>query len=180
MDLSDELMMQKVKEGEVERLAILFERYHIELYNFFLKFSRDKALSSDLTQDVFYRILKYKNSYKKHKKFRTWMYMIARNTRIDAFKKNKIGNKSEGVEELRNVGTIQVLEIEEQESSELLKKALSQLNDEKRELIIMNFYQGMSTLEIADVLNISQNNTRVRFHRALSELRSIYNKISSL
>ena len=180
MNLSDEFMMQKVKEGEVERLALLFERYHLELYNFFLKFSRDKDLSSDLTQNVFYRIIKYKNSYKSHKKFRTWMYMIARNTRIDAFKKNKISLNSENIESLKNFKSDEVSEIEEQESSALLKKALSLMNYEKRELIIMSFYLEMPTSEIASVLEISENNTRVRFHRALTELKSIYNKISKL
>ncbi len=178
MNLSDEFMMQKVKEGEVDRLALLFERYHQELYNFFLKFSRDRDLSSDLTQNVFYRILKYKNSYDDNKPFRTWMYMIARNTRIDAFKKNKISHQSDDLEVLKSFEADQVSEIENRESSELIKKALKLMNHEKRELVIMNFYLDMSTPEISKILDISENNTRVRLHRALTELRSIYNKIA--
>jgi len=178
MNLSDEFMMQKVKEGDVDRLALLFERYHLELYNFFLKFSRDRDLSSDLTQNVFYRILKYKNSYKENNSFRTWMYMIARNTRIDAFKKNKISHHSEDLETLTSFEADQVSELETKESSALIKKALALMAHEKRELVIMNFYLDMSTTDIAGVLEISENNTRVRLHRALTEIRSIYNKIA--
>lgn len=178
MNLSDEFMMQKVKDGDVDKLALLFERYHQELYNFFLKFSRDRDLSSDLTQNVFYRILKYKSSYKENKSFRTWMYMIARNTRIDAFKKNKISYQSNNLETITDFEADHVSEIEKQESSGVIKKALSLMTHEKRELVIMNFYLDMSTAEIANILGTNTNNTRVKLHRAITELRSIYNKIA--
>lgn len=178
MNLSDEFIMQKVKDGDVDRLALLFERYHLEVYNFFLKFSRDRDLSSDLTQNVFYRILKYKDSYKENRSFRTWMYMIARNTRIDAFKKNKISRQNDDLESLTNFETEQVSEIEKKDSSDLIKKVLSLMNHEKRELIIMNFYLDMSTPEISKILDINENSTRVRLHRAIKELRSIYYKIA--
>ena len=48
--------MLLVKEGQLSELTELFERYHVPLYNFFLRLTLDEALSEDLTQDLFYRV----------------------------------------------------------------------------------------------------------------------------
>ena len=177
MSVPDEITMQKVKEGDIDKLAQLFERYHMELYNSFLKSSSDPHLSSDLTQIVFYRILKYKKSYDQNKRFRTWMYMIARNVRIDAYKKNKTRILDEGNLVMSKVDTGEDLPYENEESIDQVQKALSQLSYEKRELITMSFYLNMPSKDIASVLKITENNARVRLHRAITNLREIYNKL---
>ncbi|WP_299364083.1 sigma-70 family RNA polymerase sigma factor [Winogradskyella sp.] len=176
MNVSDEIIMHKVKEGDVDRLALLFERYHMELYNFFLKTSSDPHLSSDLTQIVFYRILKYKKSYDQNKRFRTWMYMIARNSRIDAYKKNKTNILGDDFI-LSKADRNEDLPYDNEESINQVQKALSRLSHEKRELITMSFYLNMPSKDIALVLKITENNARVRLHRAIGDLREIYNKL---
>ncbi len=91
----DEDVMSNVSEGNVQMLAILFERYHVRLYNYFLRLTGNKGTGEDLAQEVFFRILKYRTSYRRESKFTTWMYQIGRNVFIDHLKKHK--------EELENV-----------------------------------------------------------------------------
>ena len=77
--LSDEMIMQKVSEGNLDLLKILFDRHHKHVYNFLYKMSGDRMLAEDLTQDVFYKLIKYRNSYN-NGSFLSWMFTIARNS----------------------------------------------------------------------------------------------------
>jgi len=63
-DIADEILMQNVKDGNLSEMSVLFERYHLRIYNFFFRLTFDMDVSQDLTQNLFYRMIKYKNSYK--------------------------------------------------------------------------------------------------------------------
>src|SRR2546425_12656711 len=89
MTLTDEALMLAVKAGDLDKLGILFERHHTALFEFFSRMTGNRAVSQDLVQDVFFRILKYRNTYRNESQFTTWMYHIARNTRFDQFKKRR-------------------------------------------------------------------------------------------
>ena len=82
--MTDNQVMLDVREGKVEKLAILFERHHVALFNFFLRLTGNRAASEDLVQDVFTRILKYRATYMGEDRFTVWMYKIARNAHIDS------------------------------------------------------------------------------------------------
>jgi len=79
--------MLQVRDGAGETLGVLFHRYQTPLFNFYSKLTGDRALSEDLVQEVFLRILKYRQSYCPGTPFRAWVYQIARNARIDHFRK---------------------------------------------------------------------------------------------
>lgn len=81
--------MAEVKNGRVERLAVLFERHHIMLFNFFLRLTGNRSTSEDLVQEVFIRILKYRATYRGEDKFLGWMYRIAHNAHIDHLRRHK-------------------------------------------------------------------------------------------
>ena len=87
-NLTDEELMLLVANGDLEKLSIIFDRYHLRIYNFFKKMLRDKTISEDLTQEVFIKILKYKSSYKSGN-FASWIFTIARNIFTSHYQKNK-------------------------------------------------------------------------------------------
>ena len=91
--LSDNALMVKVRDGDIGKLGLLFERYKKSLYGFFYGMNRDSDLSEDLVQNVFYRILKYKHVFRGDGDFKVWMFHIARNVNHDHFRKDKIKNK---------------------------------------------------------------------------------------
>ena len=73
--------MMQVKEGGIRQLALLFERYQNPVYRYFLQTVQDQSLSEDLTQNVFERIIKYRNSFREESVFKSWIFSIARNVR---------------------------------------------------------------------------------------------------
>src|ERR1700682_3066506 len=85
----DEDLMLEVRDGAGETLGVLFDRYQTPLFNFYSKMTGDRILSEDLVQEVFLRILKYRQSYTPGTPFRSWMYQIARNARLDHFRKQR-------------------------------------------------------------------------------------------
>src|SRR5688572_12986402 len=87
-DWTDEALMVAVREGDLDRLEILFQRYRDPLYDFFSRLTGNRVASEDLVQDVFVRILKYRGSYRESNRFVTWMYQISRNARTDYFHKH--------------------------------------------------------------------------------------------
>src|ERR1700743_2030969 len=76
--------MLLVKEGHLSELTALFDRYQVSLYNFFLRLTADRAASQDLTQNLFYRVIRYRQSFEPTQgSFRSWIYRMARNVHFD-------------------------------------------------------------------------------------------------
>src|SRR5260221_10598900 len=81
--------MMQVRNGEIEMLGILYERYRMRLFNFFVRLTGSSSLSEDLVHDVFLRVLKYRHTFETGKPFRTWMYQVARNVHVDFSRKRQ-------------------------------------------------------------------------------------------
>src|ERR1700748_3330799 len=75
--------MMQVKAGELERMSLLFERHHQALFGFLFHLTQRREASEDMGQTVFYRMLKYRNSFHEGSNFSGWMYHIARNVLKD-------------------------------------------------------------------------------------------------
>src|SRR5262245_65074356 len=86
MELTDKTLMLAVKGGEVDQFGVLFERHHDSIFSFFYRMTMDASTSEDLTQEVFIRMLKYRNTFGEDSDLRGWMYQIARNLRADHFR----------------------------------------------------------------------------------------------
>ena len=87
--LTDNHLMLKVKAGDLDKMGLLFERYHRALFAFLYHSTGQVAQSEDMVQTVFYRMLKYRHTFTETGEYRTWMYHLARNVLIDTAKKNQ-------------------------------------------------------------------------------------------
>src|SRR3982750_2616469 len=77
VQLNDEKIMQEVKDGQLSALTDLFERYNVPLYNFFLKLTMESATSEDLTQNLFYRVIRYRHTFNAgNGSFKSWLYQM--------------------------------------------------------------------------------------------------------
>jgi RNA polymerase sigma factor (sigma-70 family) len=177
--LTDEVLMLAVRDGDVGKLGQLFERYHGTLFDFFCRMLNNRTAADDLVQDVFFRILKYRKTYRDESHFTTWMFHIARNARFDYFKKHRaeVLFPEEGFD-VPSHGPFPSQQFEKEQETALVKRALSKLPDEKRELLVLARYQELKYDEIAALLGVDVGTVKVRVHRAVKELREIYLKLS--
>jgi len=167
--------MLQVKEGDIEQLGVLFERYKKPLFGFFYRTTRNPSLCEDLIQNVFVRLLKYRTTFTGSGKFTTWMFQIAHNVFIDHCSKSGKTMNIEDVNE-NNLKAEQELtdNIIKEEQISILNEALSRLNPEQRELIILSKYRELKYKEIGAIFNCTEGAIRVRIFRALAELKKIY------
>lgn len=167
--------MTMVKNGNIESLAPLYEKYKIPLYNFFYRLTFNGDISNDLTQTVFYRMIKYRHSFKRENKFRSWMYQMARNVNIDHYKKNRLWiDKYQNPEQISEKDQTNDEEMENKEKHTKLYEALGKLSREQREIIELSRFQCLKFEEIAEITGSSAGALRTRAHRAISRLREIY------
>jgi RNA polymerase sigma-70 factor, ECF subfamily len=172
----DEDVMLQVRDGEVHMLGVLFDRYQAPLFNFYSKMTQDRTVSEDLVQEVFLRILRYRQTYRPGTAFRTWMYQIARNTRIDQVRKMRPESPltSEPLAPTRASDNA-----ERQQEAQLLQRALMQLPEDKREILVLSRFQELKYDEIARLLGCETGAVKVRIHRALQQLREVYLALES-
>jgi RNA polymerase sigma factor (sigma-70 family) len=167
--------MCAVRDGDVEKLGQLFEKHHKHLYNFFLRQTGKAQESEDLTQEVFFRILKYRHTYKDDGKFMVWMFKIAYNARNDYYRKYKTMSDIDDVSDtLASNEPLPDKVTEHKSDVEYLEKALDALPLKKKELILMSRYENMNYKEIGAVLGCTEGTVKVRMYRAIKELTDIY------
>lgn len=169
---TDEVLMQQVQRGDLDKMRILFDRYQVRIYNYCLQLCGDREASKDLTQEVFYKLLKFRNTYRSTR-FSTWLYSIARNLCYDYYKAQRKQEKQ--VDEFRTLHA-QAAVFPEEPFGNLhqLNHALNQLKMADKELIIMSKYQGLKYQEIAEITNSSVGAVRTKTHRAIHKLKDLY------
>lgn len=173
--LSDNEIMERVRDGRIEKLAILFERHHVGIYNFFLRMTGSSNISEDLVQEVFLRVLKYRKSYQGRSKFRVWLFQIARNAYIDYLRKKKDAYPLEDqFYDVRSEETGPDDSMVRSQEAAKLNKALARLPFKKREVLILSRYQDMKYKEIADLFGCQIGTVKTYVHRALKDLSKIY------
>jgi RNA polymerase sigma-70 factor (ECF subfamily) len=171
--------MLKVKNGDIDKMGLLYERYHRQLYRFIFNMTRQKELSEDMVQNIFLRMLKYPGGFMGFGEFKMWMYHIARNAVYDHFRKVKrtpshsdLTNWEEKIEGEQFTDA----RLEKEQELKTLETAMEKLSDENRELLILCRFQELKYHEIAKILNTTEGAIKVRVHRAFNQLKINYLK----
>lgn len=176
---SDNALMLMVRDGDLDKLGLLFERYNRRLFGFFYRLTSRRDISEDLVQGVFERILKYRKSYSNDGAFSTWIFQIARNHYADYYRKvEKMGDR-----EAIDFESIQAEESDPRFESMvdrervLLQRALEKLDPEKRQTLIFSRFQGFKYREIAEIMDCTESAVKVRIFRGINELREIFSDL---
>ncbi len=170
--------IKEAKKGSKEAFGALYDHYLPQIYRFVLfKVSR-KDEAEDICHEVFLSAWKNMPSYKdKGFPFSSWLYQIARNAVIDFYRTSKSSVQIELVDE----NSIQLVQSSQKEldtalEMEMVRKCLSKIRPDYQDLIIMRFIEEMENSEIASALKKSEGAIRLMQHRALKELKDIYQK----
>ena len=173
--MTDEQLMEAVKNGDLHHASVLFERYNKRIYNFLAQMTFNRPLAEDLTQNVFMRMLKYSNSFRTGLSFQSWIYTVAKNVFYDHFRSKK--NNIADYIAVDNLGDrlIDANEAQEQDEREqTLHRSMALLSEEQRELLILTRFQNMKYEEVAVIMNTTVSNIKVKVHRTIQKLREHY------
>ena len=175
--------MLRVRDGEVEKLGVLYERHRTPLFNFFVRLTGCSTVSEDLVHEVFLRMLKYRNTFEAGNRFTSWMYQVARNAHFDSWRKrqHEVSLEAAGInanEEVTSPDPAPDQKLRQRQETELLQAALSGLQLESREVLILSRFQNLKYEEIARILDCGVGAVKMRVHRALRELREKFDRLT--
>jgi RNA polymerase sigma-70 factor (ECF subfamily) len=172
--------MLAVRDGELDALGELFERHHGPLFGFLVKHTGQHTAAEDIAQTVFQRMLKYRHTYRDDGRFAAWMYYLARRCAADHFRKaNAAPHATDPVvlqdhaDDAPDAGARAAL----RDDHALLHIALARLDRGDREVLLLARFQELSFAEISGILECSVGAAKVRAHRALRALRTVYFKL---
>ncbi len=155
----------------------LFKEYKNKVFGYIFNRIHNYADAEDLTSDVFAKVVSHIDSFNPEKaSASTWIYVITKNTLIEYFRKQRM---TEDIEELQiPVDDEPVDKLVMEERQEILAKALSELPEKMRDIIVARYYHGFRFSKIGEMMDLSETNARVTHMRALAKLKEILEKIS--
>lgn len=186
-EISDEALMLLCQRGRQDALEALYQRHYRPVLLFIVRLIQDRDLAEDLVQETFIRIYNNRESWQPRSKFTSWLYRIARNLCIDEKRRywNRLVQMDSQYGDLSANSIPTPLERAEDDNGdarenfaskideETIKKAINQLSPEQREVIVLNKYQGMSYIEIAEIIGSTPESIKQRAYRAHLKLRQI-------
>ncbi len=157
-----------IAEGEHEALSVIHRYMNRQIYAVAYAVLRDFALSDDVVQETYVKILEKAFTYRRGTNARAWVLSISRNIAIDLFRRRKFECASEDMQDFG---------VRFDESSVLVsmevKKALDILDDEERQIITLKIYAGLKHKEIAALLGITMESSKKKYQRAVAKLRDL-------
>lgn len=180
---SDEVLMLRYKEGDMDAFEVLLERYQQPLFAFCYRFCNDSAQAQDLVQEVFLRLIKTAKNYEPRAKFSTFLYTFAHNLCIDYIrrgKKRKNVSLSEPVADAEGLTLGDMMkdeksnpekEYHQKTFEEALQKAVSELPEEQREIFLLREQMNLPFEEIARIAGCLPSTAKSRMRYALQSIR---------
>ena len=126
----------------------------------------DKALTDDLSQEVFIRVFKYLKRFKANAKFSTWLYKIAINVFYDYKRKLKYQEEISSEKLISEVDSI--------ENRIDIFKALEILNDKEKAAIVLHYEKGFPHSEIAKIMKMPIGTVKTNILRGKAKLKEYF------
>ena len=181
--LSDEEVVARVLAGETGMFEIIMRRHNQRLYRVARAILRNDGEAEDVMQDAYVRAYEHLDQFAGRAKFSTWLTRIAVH---EALRRQRCGNRYQELEPMSeqegdpmdrfaSAAPNPEQQASNSEIRRLLEEAVEKLPDAYRTIFVLRDVEEMSTTDTADVLEISEDNVKVRLHRARALLRkSLY------
>lgn len=164
--------MLQATEGDTHAFSLLVTRFQTPLVNFFRHLGVYND-AEDLVQLTFVRLFRYRDRYKPTAKLRTFLYLLARQVRMDWLRKRK--RKLELIERFKGHLSVQQPQQRHPSTEEKLgraEEALEILSDGMRAVVVLSVYQGLTYREIGEILSIPEGTVKTRMYHAMRKLRT--------
>jgi len=183
----DAALMAALKSGELEAFNALVGRHQRSLINFFYHLCWDRQVAEDCAQEVFLRVYSHLGSYEPQAKFTTFLFRIARNLWIDRVRTAAVHGKPLSLQRASGSGdegpTLQdrvaarapspVEILARREQQDALRRAIDQLPEEQKAVVILSEIQGLKYQDISAILEVPVGTVKSRMHTAMDKLKDL-------
>jgi RNA polymerase sigma-70 factor (ECF subfamily) len=174
MKPSDEELVEAFQHGDSSAFDLLVDRWDRKIQGAIYRILGPGEDVRDLSQEAFLKAYRGLRTFKKEARFSSWLYQIALNLCRDRMRRRR-GRTHVSLDEL-DEGTAltsasAVQDLENRDLSRRVARAMEDLPEEQREVIVLKEYQGLTFLEIADALDVPVSTVKTRLYRGLGLLR---------
>lgn len=171
----EELRIIDEAKYDLSKFAPLYSRYARRIYAYCLVRVRNPEEAEDLTSQVFTKALVGLNGFRGGS-VAGWLFRIAHNTVLDYFRTSH-PNVPIDLIDLETLDTEPIMKVIRSESEALIRQALGEMPEDKRELIILRVVAGLTCREVGEMLDKNEGAVRVEFHRAIKQLRDLVSRM---
>ncbi len=175
----DQKLIERHLSGDADAFPLLMKNSLKSVYRFAYQFTHEEASAEDITQDTFIKAWKHLGRFDPKKKWRTWIFAIAKNTAYDYLKKKKslpfsAFEDAEGnspIEAIDDENLLPDALFEKKEIAEEMGRALRRISIVNREVLTLKYLEDFSLEEISEILEEPYNTVKSRHARALKSLK---------
>ena len=182
LEPSDHALMQQYAEGQVAAFDMLYSRHSLCVWRYVFRSVRNAATTDDLLQDVWFAVARQAGAYQSQARFKTWLFTIAHNRKIDYFRTAKQhASLDETHDDTRTLadtlaadsGFGPVRQLESRQQGAALIAAVEQLPPEQRDAFLLQAEGDLSVDEIAAACGVNFETAKSRLRYARSRLRQL-------
>lgn len=180
-----EAIVERAKDGDREAFGLLVEEYKDKIYNYVSRMLSDPYEAEDVTQEAFLRAYRSLPRFRGASSFHTWLYRIASNLAIDVVRKRKRSEPTFSLDEpLESEEGEYEREIADdvggpedsattRETRVAVRRAIMELPEKLREVMILYELQGETYEDIAEILDVPLGTVKSRLFNARNRLKEM-------
>jgi RNA polymerase sigma-70 factor, ECF subfamily len=182
----DAQLMLRVRDGDERSFGVLLEKHRNPVIHFVYRMVQDRAISEELSQEVFLRVYRSRETYEPTAKFTTWLFRIATHLALNWLRdgKNERGHQRlDAPRESEKDGDMPAREFSDRKPSveqrmvyeirlREIRDAIALLPEKQRAAVLMHKYEEMDYSQIASVLECSESAVKSLLFRAYETLRA--------
>jgi len=172
----EKILIQQIKKGDEQAFAQFYNTYKVKIYSFIYFKVSSKEKADDLVNDTFLKVYRYlQNDDKEVENFQALLYKTARNLVIDFYRTRKQNVSLDAISEIASKEDINQ-KVDNKLDVEKIAKAIQQLSDDYKEIVILRFIDGLSFGEISHSTGKSLGSCRMLAHRGIKKIKEIIDK----
>ena len=178
LKIFEKILIQQIKKGDEQAFAQFYNTYQGRIYRFVYFKVSDEEKAQDLTNEVFMKAFNYLKDDEAHEieNFQAFIFKTARNLVIDFYRTRKQNISLDAISEIASKKEDVSQKIDDKLDIEKVAKAIKQLPNDYREIIILRFVDGLSFEEISHSVGKSLGSCRMLAHRGIKKIKEIIDK----
>jgi RNA polymerase sigma-70 factor, ECF subfamily len=176
-DSSDADLVRSLRTGQQKALEAIYDRYVGLIYSIAYKILGSSQEAEDLTQDIFVTFWQQDSFDPSRGSLKSFLGLLTRSRAVDKIRKrNTTNNFLERWQKIVTEESSDPMPLEQaslDECQEAVQQAMRQISDEHRQILEMNYYEGLSQAKISQELNLSLGVVKHRSRQGMIELRKL-------
>jgi RNA polymerase sigma-70 factor, ECF subfamily len=170
----DDTLIERIAHGDRLAMRVLFTRHHVRVYRFVLRLVHNETAAEDLISDVFLDVWRQASKFEARSQVSTWLLAIARFKALSWLRKRSDEElDEETAAAVEDPGDDPEVAMQKTDRSEILRKCLTKLSPEHREIIDLAYYHEKAVEEVADIVGIPENTVKTRMFYARKKLSEL-------